>query len=81
MMEEELGLIEDKRKSRDSAITTFVVFNIIGLFPLVPFVFIQILGTGLISTISTGFLCSVIFTAISFFLNWDHEERLWKRVD
>jgi hypothetical protein len=47
MMKEEFGLIEDKRKPRDSAKTTFVAFNIIGLTPLVPFMFIQIFGTGL----------------------------------
>lgn len=67
MKEEELGLIGDKRKSRDSAITTFVVFNIIACSPLVPFVFIQIFGTGLISTTSTRFLYSVSAVRLEFF--------------
>ncbi len=68
MMKEELGLIEDRRKPRDTAITTFIAFNAIGLIPLVPFMFFQIFGTELISSTSNAFLYSVIFTAISFFL-------------
>jgi len=68
MMKEELGLIEDKRRPRDTAITTFIAFNIIGLIPIVPFMFIQIFGTDMISTTSNAFSYSVIFTAISIFL-------------
>lgn len=68
MMKEELGLIEDKRKPRDTAITTFIAFNTIGLIPLVPFMFIQIFGAGLTLSTSSAFLYSVIFTAISFFV-------------
>jgi vacuolar iron transporter family protein len=68
MMKEELGLIEDRKKPRDTAITTFIAFNIIGLIPLVPFMFVQLFGTGWISSTSDAFLYSVIFTAISFFL-------------
>jgi len=44
MMKEELGLIEDRRKPRDTAITTFIAFNAIGLIPLVPSCFFRYLG-------------------------------------
>jgi vacuolar iron transporter family protein len=66
MMREELGLIEEKKKPLDGAITTFTAFNLVGLVPLIPFVFLHLSGF----TISTehAFLYSVVFTGISFFL-------------
>ena len=66
MMREELGLIEEKKKPLDGAITTFAAFNLVGLVPLIPFVFLHLSGF----TISTehAFLYSVVFTGISFFL-------------
>lgn len=66
MMKEELGLIEGKRQPVDTAISTFAGFNIIGLIPLIPFVFFFITGSSL-SSFDT-FRYSVIFTAIAFFL-------------
>ncbi|HSB57846.1 MAG TPA: VIT1/CCC1 transporter family protein [Nitrosopumilaceae archaeon] len=66
MMKEELGLIEGKRRPVDTAISTFAGFNIIGLIPLIPFVFFFTTGSGLSS--SDVFHYSIIFTAISFFL-------------
>jgi vacuolar iron transporter family protein len=66
MMREELGLIEDKKQPLDAAITTFAAFNLVGLIPLIPFVFLHVSGF-LIST-EHAFLYSVIFTAISFFI-------------
>lgn len=68
MMKEELGLIEDRRRPRDSAITTFLAFNTIGMIPLIPFMLTQIFGLRGISSTSDAFIYSVIFTAISFFL-------------
>lgn len=66
MMKEELGLIEDKKQPLDAAITTFAAFNVVGLIPLFPFVFLHLSGF----EISTGyaFIYSVVFTGISFFL-------------
>ncbi len=41
IMREKLGLIEDKNENPLSkAITTFVAFNIAGLIPLTPFIFV-----------------------------------------
>jgi vacuolar iron transporter family protein len=66
MMREELGLIEEEKKPLDAAITTFTAFNLVGLVPLIPFVFLYLSGFA----ISTEhiFLFSIVFTAISFFL-------------
>jgi len=44
MMKEELGLIEDGRKPTDTALSTFFGFNIIGLIPLIPFIFLYAAG-------------------------------------
>lgn len=67
MMREELGLIEDSRRPLDSAITTFVAFNAVGLIPLLPFVVMSMIGSSIASTID-AFFYSVIFTAAAFFL-------------
>ena len=69
MMKEELGLIEDENRSpRDTAITTFVAFNLIGMIPLVPFILLYFLRFDIAWSTSDAFLYSVIFTAIAFFL-------------
>jgi vacuolar iron transporter family protein len=66
MMREELGLIEDKKQPLDAAITTFAAFNLVGLIPLIPFVFLHV--SGFVISTEHAFLYSVIFTAISFFV-------------
>ena len=66
MMKEELGLIEDNRKPIDTAFSTFFGFNIIGLIPLIPFIFLY--TTGLTSSVFDSFLHSIIFTGGAFFL-------------
>lgn len=66
MMKEELGLIEDGRKPVDTALSTFFGFNIIGLIPLIPFVFLYVAGWSV--SVSDSFLYSVIFTCGAFFL-------------
>ena len=69
MMKEELGLIEDKHKSpRDSAITTFVSFNLIGMIPLIPFLLLHVSGAGRIWSTFDAFVYSIGSTAIAFFL-------------
>lgn len=77
MMKEELGLIEGKRRPMDTAISTFTGFNIIGIIPLVPFVFFFITESSLSS--SDAFQYSVIFTAIAFFLIGIMKGRIVKR--
>ncbi|NOJ27535.1 MAG: hypothetical protein DA330_05945 [Nitrososphaera sp.] len=66
MMKEELGLIEDKRRPFDTAMTTFVAFNAIGVIPLVPF--IALFATGSLISAIDAFVYSTVFTAIAFFL-------------
>jgi VIT1/CCC1 family predicted Fe2+/Mn2+ transporter len=67
MMKEELGLVDDKKEPKDTAITTFIAFNLLGLIPLIPFIIIHLIGITSISS-SNAFIFSSIFTAISFFL-------------
>lgn len=66
MMKEELGLIENKNHPLDNAVNTFVGFNVIGIIPLLPFLFLYVSGLNL--TISDAFYYSAIATAGSFFL-------------
>lgn len=66
MMREELGLIEDKKQPLDAAITTFAAFSLVGLVPLIPFVFLHV--SGFVISTEYAFLYSVIFTGISFFI-------------
>ena len=65
MMREELGLVEDDRKPLDTAFSTFVGFNVIGLIPLVPFVLLFAFDMGINSD---AFWYSSGFTAAAFFL-------------
>jgi VIT1/CCC1 family predicted Fe2+/Mn2+ transporter len=67
MMREELGLIEDSRRPRDTAVTTFAAFNAVGLIPLLPFVAMFMAGSPFVSA-SDAFIYSVIFTGAAFFL-------------
>lgn len=68
MMREELGLIEDSsRRPLETAITTFVAFNLVGLIPLLPFVAMFIAGFVVIST-SDAFNYSIVLTGVAFFL-------------
>jgi vacuolar iron transporter family protein len=67
MMREELGLIEDSRRPRDTAVTTFAAFNAVGLIPLLPFVAMFMAGSLAVSA-SDAFIYSVIFTGAAFFL-------------
>ena len=65
MMKEELGLIEDGRRPLDTATSTMFGFVIIGIIPLIPFLFIYLAG---ISLNSESFTYSVISTSVAFFL-------------
>ena len=65
MMKEELGLIEDGKRPVDSAFSTFVGFNLIGLIPLIPFMVLMIID---LSNDGNGFLYSVVSTLAAFFI-------------
>jgi VIT1/CCC1 family predicted Fe2+/Mn2+ transporter len=65
MMKEELGLIEDRKRPVDTALTTFVAFNMIGVIPLVPF--IAMFAAGAVATAQDAFILSSIFTGVAFF--------------
>jgi vacuolar iron transporter family protein len=67
MMREELGLIEDRRRPLEAAITTFVAFNLVGLIPLLPFVAMFVAGSQAISSFD-AFTYSIAFTGVAFFL-------------
>jgi len=66
MMREELGLIESQKKPLNAAITTYTAFNLVGLIPLIPFVFLYFSGFAILP--EHAFIYSVVFTGISFFL-------------
>ena len=65
MMREELGLVEDDKKPLDTAFSTFIGFNVIGLIPLVPFILLFALDIGINSD---AFWHSTGFTVAAFFL-------------
>ena len=65
MMKEELGLIEDEKNPMDSAVSTFIGFNIIGLIPLIPFMIFMIIR---IDQNSEYFAYSTIAVFVAFFL-------------
>jgi vacuolar iron transporter family protein len=67
MMREELGLIEDSKRPRDTAVTTFTAFNAVGLIPLLPFIAMFVIGSSAVSA-ADAFTYSVIFTGAAFFL-------------
>ena len=66
MMKEELGLIEDKSKPIEVALTTFIGFNFIGVVPLIPFIFLYFGGYNISQ--NEAFMYSVVFTALAFFI-------------
>lgn len=67
MMREELGLIEGRTRPMDTAITTFVAFNLVGLIPLLPFVVMYVAGLSIIASFD-AFTYSIILTGAAFFL-------------
>ena len=65
MMREELGLVEDDKRPSETALSTFVGFNFIGIIPLIPFL---VFFTSNIDNNSDIFWYSVLFTAIAFYI-------------
>jgi VIT1/CCC1 family predicted Fe2+/Mn2+ transporter len=66
MMREELGLMEGDKKPLNAAASTVLGFVVIGIIPIIPFIFIFI--TGLSKLVSESFTYSVISTSAAFFL-------------
>lgn len=65
MMREELGLVEDNKRPLNSAISTFVGFNVVGIIPLIPFLAFIVLG---INVNSEAFYYSAMATGAAFFI-------------
>ena len=64
MMKDEFGIIEEAKSPLKAAIVTFSAFNIIGVIPLLPYLFKYF-----VSSVSFNmFLISTIFTSIALFL-------------
>jgi len=69
LMKEKVGSAEIKNENPMSkAITTFSAFNLVGLIPLVPFIFVFVSGFSSIYTLEQVFIFSAVFTGISFFI-------------
>lgn len=69
LMKEKIGLAEFKDENPLSkAVTTFAAFNLIGLIPLLPFIFVFTLGFSSSFTLKDIFVYSAIFTGLSFFI-------------
>jgi VIT1/CCC1 family predicted Fe2+/Mn2+ transporter len=70
MMREEVGLVEDEGKRPiDAALSSFVGFVSVGLIPLIPFIFMYLLGLNSISEArANALLYSVISAMMAFFL-------------
>lgn len=68
LMKEKIGSADIKNeKPLSKAITTFTAFNLIGLIPLVPFMFVFIFDFAELQNIDIVFIYSSIFTGLSFF--------------
>lgn len=70
MMREEVGLVEDEGKRPiDAALSSFVGFVSVGLIPLIPFIFMYLLGLNSIAEArANALLYSVISAMMAFFL-------------
>ena len=49
------------------AITTFIAFNVVGVIPLLPFIFLFVINNPAGFTTNDIFIYSIIFTALAFF--------------
>lgn len=65
MMKEELGLMEDGKRPLNSALSTFVGFNLVGLIPLIPFLVFYGMG---FPVNSEAFFLSAASTGVAFFI-------------
>jgi vacuolar iron transporter family protein len=64
--ERRIRINRGQKTTLDAAITTFTAFNLVGLIPLVPFIFMHLSGFAILT--EHAFIYSVIFTGISFFI-------------
>ena len=78
MMREELGLIEDKKQQVQYCHPTFAPFNLVGLVPLIPFVFLHV--SGFVFSTEHAFLYSCTIYWIIFLHNWNCQRKNCKQV-
>ena len=68
LLREKTGVIDKENVNPVfKAITTFVAFHLVGLIPLLPFIFTLVINNPLDLSSQTIFAYSSIFTALSFF--------------
>jgi VIT1/CCC1 family predicted Fe2+/Mn2+ transporter len=68
LMKEKIGMSDIKDENPIfKAITTFIAFNVVGVIPLIPFIFLFVINNPPGFTTSNIFIYSIIFTALSFF--------------
>jgi vacuolar iron transporter family protein len=68
LLREKTGIIDKKNENPIfKAVTTFVAFYLIGLIPLLPFIFALVLNNSADFASQTIFAYSTVFTALSFF--------------
>ena len=68
LMREKIGTSNIKDENPIfKAITTFIAFDMVGVIPLIPFIFLFVINNPAGFTTSNIFIYSIIFTALSFF--------------
>ena len=68
LLRERTGIMDKKNENPIfKAVTTFVAFNLVGLIPLLPFIFALAVNNPSGLTAQIMFLYSAVFTALSFF--------------
>lgn len=67
-MKEKMGISNvDDENPIFKAVTTFVAFNVVGVIPLLPFIFLFIINNPAGFTPIDIFIYSIVFTVLAFF--------------
>jgi len=68
LMKEKMGISNvDDENPIFKATTTFVAFNVVGVIPLLPFIFLYIINNPAGFTTNDIFIYSIVFTVLAFF--------------
>ena len=68
LMKEKMGMSNaDDENPIFKAITTFIAFNVVGVIPLLPFIFLFTINNPTGFTTNDTFIYSIVFTALAFF--------------
>ena len=68
LMKEKMGISNvDDENPIFKAVTTFVAFNVVGIIPLLPFIFLFIINNPAGFTTNDIFIYSIVFTLLAFF--------------